>query len=79
MPRHLDPYLRAWQDINPNNLVYNPETGQLLIIDFGISILLRSFSTEHTSTRTHEALSDSASVHRVFSVLFPAAASRPWC
>lgn len=28
------------KDINPNNIVLNPETGQLKIIDFGISTLL---------------------------------------
>jgi len=28
------------KDINPSNLVYNPETGQLKIIDFGISTAL---------------------------------------
>ncbi|MDJ0718605.1 MAG: AAA family ATPase, partial [Prochloraceae cyanobacterium] len=28
------------KDINPSNIVYNPETGQLKIIDFGISTLL---------------------------------------
>jgi serine/threonine protein kinase len=28
------------KDINPSNLVYNPESGQLKIIDFGISTVL---------------------------------------
>ncbi len=28
------------KDINPSNIVYNPETGQLKIIDFGISTIL---------------------------------------
>ena len=28
------------KDINPSNIVYNPETGQLKIIDFGISTVL---------------------------------------
>jgi serine/threonine protein kinase len=28
------------KDINPSNLVYNPETGQIKIIDFGISTVL---------------------------------------
>jgi predicted ATPase/signal transduction histidine kinase/tRNA A-37 threonylcarbamoyl transferase component Bud32/ActR/RegA family two-component response regulator len=30
------------QDINPSNIVYNPDTGQLKIIDFGISTTLSS-------------------------------------
>ncbi|MEG4805768.1 AAA family ATPase [Microcoleus sp. ARI1-B5] len=34
------------KDINPSNIVYNPETGQLKIIDFGISTqLTREMST----------------------------------
>ena len=28
------------KDINPSNIVYNPQTGQLKIIDFGISTRL---------------------------------------
>ena len=41
------------KDINPSNLVYNPETGQLKVIDFGISTVL---SKENVAPRNPECL-----------------------
>ena len=41
------------KDINPSNLVYNPKTGQLKIIDFGISSVL---SRENQTVRNPERL-----------------------
>ncbi|MBD2578628.1 AAA family ATPase [Oscillatoria sp. FACHB-1406] len=37
------------KDINPSNIVYNPETGQLKIIDFGISAILSQENPTLTS------------------------------
>jgi PAS domain S-box-containing protein len=41
------------KDINPSNIVFNPETGQLKIIDFGVSTVL---SREHPALKSPEAL-----------------------
>jgi serine/threonine protein kinase len=41
------------KDINPSNIVYNPETGQLKIIDFGISTVL---SRENPTVRNPERI-----------------------
>jgi len=41
------------KDINPSNLVYNPKTGELKIIDFGISSIL---SQENTTVRNPDRL-----------------------
>ena len=41
------------KDINPSNLVYNPETGQIKIIDFGISTIL---SRENPTLRNPDRL-----------------------
>jgi predicted ATPase len=41
------------KDINPSNIVYNPETGQLKIIDFGISTVL---SRENPTVRNPDRI-----------------------
>ncbi len=40
------------KDINPSNIVRNPETGQVKLIDFGISSMLRRESVEAQTTGT---------------------------
>ncbi|MGE0327402.1 MAG: AAA family ATPase [Polyangiaceae bacterium] len=40
------------KDINPSNIVRNPETGQVKLIDFGISSMLRRESVEAQTTST---------------------------
>ncbi|MDJ0836913.1 MAG: AAA family ATPase [Acidobacteriota bacterium] len=42
------------KDINPSNMIYNPETGKLKIIDFGISTRLRRTTSNPDNPRNLE-------------------------